>query len=180
VHVSGFTDPIHQIQHRKGSVEVIKQNLIDLRKEIDKRKAKIVVLVDYIKYKHNVHELELFRKFTADLDFKFSVRPGNPFGLEHLKESAQPLKVQDASQIPCEWLWTALTVNWNGDLLPCCDYVVWTGQKGYGNYTYEKGKILSLWNGDILRGMRETHATKGRKPIPICADCKRIGTDFKF
>ncbi len=179
VHISGYTNDVHQIQHRVGDVEVIKSNLKMLAGKIRERKARILVLVDYILYKHNVHQLDLFRNFAKECGFLFSVRPGNPRGMEDM-EKAQPLRIQSTTHIPCDWLWKALTVNWNGDLLPCCDYVVWSSTSGYGEHKVGETDLLDLWNGPEVIGMRKTHRDQGRAPIAICSGCKRTGIEFKF
>lgn len=179
VHISGYTNDVHQIQHRVGDVEVIKSNLKMLADRIRERKARILVLVDYILYKHNTHQMDLFKSFARECGFLFSVRPGNPRGMEDLEE-AQPLRIQSTTHIPCDWLWKALTVNWNGDLLPCCDYVVWSDAGGYGKHMAGETDLLALWNGPEVIGMRKTHRDRGRAPIAICSGCKRTGIEFKF
>jgi MoaA/NifB/PqqE/SkfB family radical SAM enzyme len=191
IHVSGYTNPIHQIEHLMGDVEEIKKNLINLSNKIKEKKSRIIVMIDYILYDHNKHELELFKKFAKDLNFNFSIRPGNPFQLKEKKgytESKQP--EINASEIACEWLWKVLTVNWNGDLLPCCDYVVWSKTHGYGTVITELNDlnrnkkivpdIKSIWNGDKIIEMRTTHSKSGRKTIPICSGCNRVGVEYKY
>ena len=69
------------------------------------------------------------------MGFDFNIRPGNPKGME---ESEKPQPEISAINIPCEWLWKVMTVNWNGDLLPCCEYVTWSGSGGYANYVANK------------------------------------------
>ncbi|RJQ48188.1 MAG: radical SAM/SPASM domain-containing protein [Gammaproteobacteria bacterium] len=178
VHVSGFTNEVHQVQHRLGNVEVIKSNLSMLARRIKERKARMIVLIDYIRYKHNTHEIEQFRDFARQHGFLFTIRPGNPRGMED-KEDIQPV-VRSAAHIPCDWLWKVLTVNWNGDMLPCCDYVTWSNVKGYGTFKPAETDILKVWNGPEVVGMRKTHREHGRKTIPICSGCNRVGIEYKY
>ena len=177
IHVSGFTNQIHQIQHRVGDIEIIKENLRNLSRAITARKANIVVLIDYIEYKHNKHELQLFRNFARELGFEFNIRPGNPKGME-ASEGKQP--ENSAEHIPCDFLWKALTVNWNGDLLPCCDYVVWSDTSGYATYNKGSTDIKGVWNGPKIQIMRSLHSSVGRSAIDICADCNRCGIEYKY
>ncbi|MDI6717436.1 MAG: radical SAM protein [Patescibacteria group bacterium] len=178
IQVSGYNKKTHNIEHRVGNIELIKKNLEILSKEIKKRSSSLIVMIDYILYKHNTQELELFRKFTKDLRFMFSVRPGNPRGMEDKEE--KQYKKQFPINIPCDWLWKVLTINWNGNIFPCCDYVTWSGIKGYGKFSPGSTDILKVWNGlDAVR-MRKVHKDQGRKPIPICSKCPRKGVEFKF
>ncbi len=189
VHVSGFTNSVHQIQHRLGDVELIKKNLENLSEKIKLKKSNLIVLVDYILYEHNKHELEQFREFTKKIGFDFNIRPGNPKGME---DSEKPQPEVSAINIPCEWLWKVMTINWNGDLLPCCEYVTWSKAGGLANYVAAQqdkknpsvlkptNSIIETWNGEKIVNMRITHKTKGRLPIPICAGCNKVGVEYKY
>ena len=176
VHISGFTNKIHTIEHRKGDVERIKRNLIrfmDLRTQL---KSSTIVMLDYIRYEHNKPEIELARNFARKHGILFNIRPGNPKGLEITEplQSASPLPVQKA----CDWLWTVLTIDWNSSIYPCCDHVVWTGASTYG---YANNADLNdIWMGTKVREMRRIHTHKGRTPIAICAQCPRQGVKFKW
>lgn len=178
IQVSGFSRKVHGIEHRVGDIELIKRNLKLLSKKIKERNSSLIVMIDYILYKHNAHELELFKAFANDLGFMFSVRPGNPRGMED-KEKKQYKKSLPVN-VPCDWLWKVLTVNWNGDIFPCCDYVIWSDIKGYGKFSPGNTNILEIWNGSDAVKMRKIHREEGRRPIPICSKCPRKGVEFKF
>ncbi|MCE0498129.1 MAG: SPASM domain-containing protein [Methylacidiphilales bacterium] len=175
VQISGFTQPIHSIEHRRGDVELIKRNIqtfVRLRREMGK---KTILVLDYIRYRHNEHELELAREFARQNDILFNIRPGNPHGLE-----GEPPQLNGPlpTDLPCDWLWTILTVDWNGAVYPCCNYVVWSDGKPYG--TAGKDMIRELWNGSMAQRMRNVHTKHGRTPIPICAKCPQQGVKFKW
>lgn len=178
VHVSGFTTDVHRIQHRVGDVEKIKQNLRLLSKLIRGRKARLLVLIDYILYKHNAHQVDQFKAFAHDLGFLFSVRPGNPRGMEGQENALPPLP--SVQNLPCDWLWKVLTINWDGAILPCCEYVVFGNAENYGPFKEHETDVLGVWNGARAVQMRKTHREQGRKPIPICSQCSRVGVEFKY
>lgn len=176
VHVSGFTQPIHAIEHRRGDVERIKRNLINFMQMRSEMKAGTIVVLDYIRYLHNQHELELARQFAQEHGMLFNIRPGNPHGLgdSELPQTTEPLP----TDVPCDWLWTILSIDWDGAIFPCCNYVVWSGGNRYG--TAKNDSLLSLWNGPLARHMRDVHLTRGRTPIAICAQCPQQGVKFKW
>lgn len=178
IHVSGFSRKVHNIQHRIGDVELIKNNLRLLSRVNRERNVPIIVMVDYILYKHNAHEVRLFREFADDLGFMFSIRPGNPHGMEDRED--KQYKGKPPVNLPCDWLWKVLTINWNGDILPCCDYVIWSGGEGYGRFSTYNTDISKIWNGTDAINMRRIHKKEGRTPIPICSKCHRKGVEFKF
>jgi hypothetical protein len=176
IHISGFTPAVHSVQHRKGDVTLIKANIarfMALRREMG---ARTIVVLDYILYRHNQHELEAARAFAAEHGLLFNMRPGNNRGMEDSEnpQHSGPLPVD----LACDWLWTVLTVDWNAAVYPCCDYVTWSGAQGYGDAGAED--VLAMWNGPAARRMRVVHATQGRRPIPTCSQCPRQGVRFKW
>lgn len=178
IHISGFTQPVHAIQHRRGDVERIKENIRRMTAMRDAAKLPTIILLDYILYRHNEHELAAARQFARDLGILFNIRPGNNKNME----DTEPSNVTNALPIgdPCTWLWTSLTLDWNGAVYPCCDHVVWSDAEGYDMYDKRSSDIVEIWNGPKAQAMRRVHAIQGRAPIPICANCPRVGTAFKF
>lgn len=176
VHISGFTNSIHAIEHRRGDVERIKKNLLRFVELQHQLNAKTIVLLDFIRYEHNKHEIELARAFAKDNAMLFNIRPGNPKGMESTEplQSTKPLPLT----VHCDWLWTVLTIDWDESIYPCCDHVVWSGASAYGKAGQDQ--MNELWEGSKVREMREIHTSKGRLPIPICAQCPRQGVKFKW
>lgn len=176
VHVSGFTQPVHSIQHRRGDVERIKANLLNFMRLRAEMRAKTVVLLDYISYRHNAHEIEAARRFALSCGILFNIRPGNPRGMEETEgpQTTLPLPVN----VPCDWLWTVLSIDWNSAIYPCCDHVVWSDAPAYGKVGADK--LTAIWNGPLAQRMRMIHAREGRAPLPICAECPRQGVSFKW
>ena len=176
--LSGLTQDVYSIQVRRGNVEEVKNNIRTIVKMNQEGNYNAVILVDYIFYNYSRHELPAIRKFCAELGVLLSIRPGNPKSMEDKEPSLS--RGESCVNIPCDWLWKVLSINWNGDVLPCCDYVVWSRQKPYA--TFEKGKtqIMGLWNGPAVKNMRWTHRNKGRQSIPICEKCDRQGVAFKY
>jgi radical SAM protein with 4Fe4S-binding SPASM domain len=176
VHISGFTKTVHAIEHRRGDVERIKQNLVRFMKLRNEKNAKTIVLLDFIRYEHNKHEIEQARSFARKYGLLFSIRPGNPKGMEATEplQSTAPLP----QHLACDWLWTVLTIDWNGAVYPCCDHVMWSSASAYG--MADQDDLNLLWTGPKVKKMRQVHITKGRQPIPICAQCPRQGVKFKW
>ena len=67
VHISGFTNKIHQIQHRKGNVDLILKNLETIYEFKKIYKSNTIVMLDYILYEHNKHELDMARNFLKKI-----------------------------------------------------------------------------------------------------------------
>lgn len=179
IQLSGFTQDIYSIQIRNGNVERLKENIRQFARLKKEGNYKTVVLIDYIFYNYNMHQLPLVQAFCDELGLMLNTRPGNP---KHGLEDKEP--ALHAGDLPlktsCDWLWKAMQVNWNGDVLQCCESVVWSKPEVYENYAVGKTHVLEVWNGPKAVGMRRLMANKGRGSIPICTGCLRTGVSFKW
>ena len=177
IQLGGFTQDIYSIQIRYGEVEKLKENIrmvARLKKEI---KSHAVILIDWITYNYNRHQIPLIRQFCKENNLMLSFRQGNPRGgLEHT-ETPLPTETLNMS---CDWLWKAMQVNFNGDILQCCEGVIWSELKPYTTYKVGESKVSEIWNGMQARATRQLMSTKGRKAMPICKQCQRKGVCFKW
>ena len=85
VHISGYTNKIHQIQHRKGDVDLILKNL-ERFMILKKYKSNVMVMLDYILYEHNKHELNMAKKFSSDNNIMFNIRPNQKIWKKQRKQ----------------------------------------------------------------------------------------------
>lgn len=179
--ISGFSQETYSKQVRFGNIEKVKQNLHQLQAINARNGNKTIVMVDFMQYDYNLHEILPAREFCTALGFMFNVRRGNP---AHSSVDAHASTSTDAvpAKIPlCDWPWKVLTINWNGDVFPCCDYVVWSNNSAFSRLTSgDTTKILDIWNGKAAMHYRKIHCTVGRKAIPVCAQCIRSSITFKY
>lgn len=184
--ISGFSQDIFTIQHRGCNIEKIKGNLKNLARLRDEGGHKIIVMLDYIYYEYNSHEYPAALEFGRELDFIVSRRPGNLHKLseEHPKLAVHEKPQEKTPRLPvkdlCDWPWKVMTVNWDGGIYPCCDYVVWGDQKPDATFKVGESRIEEIWNGPSKVDNRTVHLTKGRAGYDICSKCTRTGTAFKF
>lgn len=179
IQLGGFTQDVYGVQIRYGSVEKLKNNIRSFAELRNKGRYRTVILVDYISYNYNRHQMPLVREFCNEIGVMFNTRPGNPKnGLEGkepaLTTEELPLKIS------CDWLWKGMQVNWNGDILPCCEAVVWSNPIVYEKYQVGKTNLKEVWNSRSATIMRDTMATKGRGSMPMCEKCLRTGICFKW
>lgn len=177
--ISGFSQETYSRQVRRGGIETVKLNLQRLSDEVVRHGSRTIVMVDFMQYEYNLHEIVPAKEFCDELGFMFNVRKGNT---AHLHDAEDPEKVQmnAASEVVCDWPWKVLTINWNGDLFPCCDYVVWTKLPKYTRIRAGAVNIEEVWNGEAAMQNRKAHATTGRKSIPVCSHCNRNSITFKY
>ncbi len=180
IQLSGFTQEIYSIQIRYGEVEKLKENIRMIAEMNREGKYGTVIMIDYILYNYNRHQLPLVRQFCKDLGVNMNVRPGNPFGG---LESREPGLVDQAIlplKMSCDYIWKVMQVNFNGDILPCCEAVVWSGIKPYETFKAGQTDVRQVWQGQAAQQMRRGMKTNGRAGLPICAQCTRKGVCFKW
>jgi MoaA/NifB/PqqE/SkfB family radical SAM enzyme len=177
IQLGGFTQDIYGIQIRYGEVEKLKNNIrmmVRLKEELN---SHTVILIDWITYNYNRHQVPLIRRFCKELGLMLSFRQGNPMGGLEGKETALPTETLPMS---CDWLWKGMQVNFNGEILQCCDGVIWSNIKPYAVYATGTSQAKDIWNGPAAQATRELMRTKGRGSMSICKQCQRVGIVFKW
>lgn len=177
--ISGFSKDIYNVQVRHGDIEKIKSNIRLLVEKNKKGRFGTVIMIDYILYNYNQHELKLVQDFCRPLGIMLNVRPGNPKGgLEDqepaLSQAVLPLKGS------CDWIWKAMQLDWNGDILACCECAVWSDTTRYGTFKIGVTNLLEIWNGHSAQKMRMLLNEKGRGAVSVCSRCERTSITFKW
>ena len=175
--VSGFTQETYKVYHRNGDIERVKSNIKHLADENRRLRSGALIMVDYIVFQHNMNEVALFRSFCEENGILFNDRTGITQGQDGV-EHADGKGLQHVDTL-CDWLWKILVVNWDGGLLPCCEYTTWKDASGYLTYQMGETDMLATWNGDKVRKYRKLHIDKGREVIPRCMDCHYKGTGLQ-
>ena len=178
VAISGFHQETYSKQVRFGQVEKVKEQVARLARMRREGGYNTLLLLDFMLYDYNAHELDDVRRFCAEHSLLLNIRRGNPKGVEG--GVAPAADAEPLPSVPCDFLWKMMTINWNGDLFPCCDCVVWSGVKPFSRYQAGVTNLAEIWNGPEYKAWRVAHRTKGRASIPICSKCSRIGTAFKY
>ncbi len=72
-------------------------------------------------------------------------------------------------RIPCTaFLWDALTILWNGDVVPCCFDV--DGELVIGRFGEQT--LEEIWKGPALAELRRRHCRLDFQRVPLCAACQ--------
>ena len=117
-----------------------------------------------------------FRNLFRDLPLdEFNLREFHSWrGL--LKDEAE-LRLRDCNlgYTPCPYPWCALTVLWDGTIVPCC-------LDNWGEYTLGKvgeRPLREVWNGDKMRALRRKLVSRRYEEISLCSDCDILWAENK-
>ncbi|MCA9400954.1 MAG: SPASM domain-containing protein, partial [Candidatus Omnitrophica bacterium] len=83
-------------------------------------------------------------------------------------------------KMSCDWLWMAMQVNWNGEILQCCEGVIWSGPQVYATMEPQKTSLKDVWNSQAACETRRKINEEGRGSMDICSQCTRKGISFKW
>ncbi len=75
--------------------------------------------------------------------------------------------IPETKREPCMHLWNTVFVQWDGDMVICCDD--WESRQVLGNL--KDTTIRSLWYGDKMKEKREIHLKGQFDKIDICEEC---------
>jgi MoaA/NifB/PqqE/SkfB family radical SAM enzyme len=71
ISLSGFEQKTYEKGHKKGNIETVKQNMKILSEIIKKYQSSTNVTVLYLKYKHNISDIQPMKEYAHSLGFEF-------------------------------------------------------------------------------------------------------------
>ena len=178
VAVSGFSQDVYGVYHQGGDVAQVLANVAGferIRRQMGKR---CLVVMDYILFEHNRQEEPLVRRFCQENKIHFSLRYGRTLAGSALLSPAESREHYQPKTTPCDWLWKIMVFCHDGRAVPCCQFATCAESPfvmGMGGEV----SAAAIWNGDKYRQLRRTHASNGRKGLPLCGDCFYSGVDFQ-
>jgi len=179
--ISGFSQEVYGKYHKKGDVEIVKNNIRNLVKIRKERNSHLFIMLDYILFEYNTHELSLVRDFCKEIGIESITRIGfKPFktqeGFLELERVAPSAKL-------CDWLWNIMILNWDKTLMPCCAFATSSSSFRLGSFDETADSLKAIWNSASYKAFRKRHIEKGRGGFLVCDRCNygKIGlqTDTK-
>jgi MoaA/NifB/PqqE/SkfB family radical SAM enzyme len=177
--VSGFTQSTYERSHRGGDVSVVLRNAALLAEAKRRLASPAILVLDFIRFPYNGHEVDDARRFCETHGISFGVRAG--FTVDE-GGGAKQAAVRDAERIrktPCDWLWTIMTVGWDGRVLACAN-CTFTSDPPVMGVAGGGEPIGEAWNGEAFRRFRAAHLRGGRSCHPLCRDCHYGGIRFQY
>lgn len=148
---------------RGFSYNTLKKNIITLRDELRKKKAKTTIHIQGVGTPEVLKEMDTY------------LEEWNTLGLDSVEiVSYTPYSERNkrTNEHPCRFLWRGyLAVTWNGDITVCCtDYDC---KLNLGNLKDKNYKLNTFINSKKIQSLRKAHLL-GKFPIP-CNTC----TEYK-
>jgi len=151
-----------------------KQRLLKFLEQKDRIGCKIRVTVSMINFPDNyesINELENFWRATKGVDY-FVIKPfitwdGNADDVKLLHKNT--FKSNKNNMVTCDFPWRKMTINWDGDVTPCCyDY-----NKRYVLGNIAKEPLSEIWNGKKMVSLRKEFISN-TVINPLCKNCNSL------
>jgi radical SAM protein with 4Fe4S-binding SPASM domain len=168
----GYSKETYEKIRKKLKFDVVKKNILNLietRGRMKKTNPKInLVLVELEENKREIKQF--YNKWRGKVDSINIINMrnwANDIQKEGTKESFHFNK--KIKRKPCALIWKKMVVDWNGDVVLCCDD--WNHSTVLGNL--KKQTIEEIWKGEKLRKIREAHVKGEFGKIPLCSGCNK-------
>jgi len=168
----GATKETYEKIRKNLKFEVTKKNvlgLINTKKKLNKKNPKVnLVLVELEENKREIKQFYKYWKGKVDGINIINMRNwANEIQKKGTKESFHFNK--KISRKPCVLIWSKMVVDWNGDVVLCCDD--WNHSTVLGNLKNQT--IEEIWKGEKLRKIREAHIKGEFYKVPLCSCCNK-------
>lgn len=152
--------------------DVVKRNVLNLiriRNGMKKTNPKITLVL--VELEENKKEIKQFydgwNKKVDSISIINMRNWANDIEKEGTKESFHFNKKMKRK--PCALIWQKMVVDWNGNVVLCCDD--WNQSTVLGNL--KKQTIEEIWKGKKLREIRDAHVKGEFYKIPLCSGCNK-------
>ena len=194
VSCDGATQEVYEKYRVGGDIDQVLDNmkkLVDKKRELSSDKPRIIW--KYLVFKHNEAEVEKARSMAEVIGVDFEASGMRVDCGKEIFENVEDSIQRDKEWIPegteydnysdltkgkdfCEKPWRTMTINWNGDVVPCG--AIYDCEKySYGNLLRES--FGEVWNGEKFVEARKIIADKkGSNSDVICSICKYNGYQF--
>jgi radical SAM protein with 4Fe4S-binding SPASM domain len=152
--------------------DVVKNNILNLikkRKEMKSDKPKINLVL--VELEENKKEIKQFYN-----EWKSKVNSINIINMRNWANDIQKEGTKESFHFnkkikrrPCALIWLKMVVDWNGDVVLCCDD--WNHSTILGNLKNQT--IEEIWKGEKLRKIREAHVKGEFYKVPLCSGCNK-------
>lgn len=168
----GYSKETYEKIRKKLKFDIVKKNILNLietREKMKKANPKINLVL--VELEENKKEIKKFYKEWGKKVDSINIinmrNWANDIKKEGTKESFHFNKKMKRK--PCALIWMKMVVDWNGDVVLCCDD--WNHSTVLGNL--KKQTIEEIWKGDKLKKIREAHMKGEFWKVPLCSGCNK-------
>lgn len=156
---------------RRGlNFDIVSANIINLIILRDALNSKLKINLVVVELDENKNEIKSFYKGWEDkVDSINIINMRNWASGISKKGTKGSFHYKNENRSPCALLWQKMVIDWNSDVVLCCDD--YSHQVVLGNLKNQT--IKEIWEGDKLRKIRECHVKRDFHKLPLCKNCNK-------
>jgi len=148
---------------RNLKFEDVRDNILGLIELKKKMKSDLPAIgLAIVEMDENTNELKDFYS-----DWKDRVNSINIINMRNWSGKSKERKSK--TKYPCALLWQMIVVDWDGEVVLCCND--WNHEEVVGNLNVES--IRDVWDGKKLDKVRKMHLADKVNCVPVCAKCDK-------
>lgn len=177
ISMDGITQSTYEKYRINGNINKVYEainNLLDAKKFLHKKNPKIIV--QYIVFKHNEDEIEIFKKIIKKIKVKTRIKSAqlDSNSIDYLPNNDRYRRYNINNNIlqrkkkpprPCYRLWKEIILMQNGQIAICCQ----DKNGDYINDNWYNTDIKKIWKSEKINNLRL--ATIKGTPLEICNNC---------
>lgn len=173
ISIDGATQNTYSKYRIGGDLQKVLQGLSTLLAWKKKFKSNTpYIILQFIVFKHNEHELESLKSMARLLNIKLQIKTAQVYD-ENDKEEILPnnkkySRYHNTTKLidSCWKMWHSCVVTWDGKIVPCCFDK--DAKYQLGNINTEN--FRAVWQGNSYQNFRKSLLIS-RKEIDICTNC---------
>ena len=168
--IDGASQESYEVYRRRGDLARVLSNIELLRRlQQDQRRQSPKITWKMVVNRFNEHEIAAAHAEAKRLGLEFvAVDIYTP---DHMKDAWKPIRGAEQAGVSthtdgtaqCYQLWQVMTVNFNGDVFPCCGE--WSPKDSLGNVLHQP--VSAIWNHSEYRRRRANN----KSGPPRCDEC---------
>jgi radical SAM protein with 4Fe4S-binding SPASM domain len=127
---------------------------------------------DYLSHDERTMFLDIYSDFCDSIAIEHTASCWPEFDVPGVNKNIgiYGQKLEPTGVDVCPYIFYSISINSNGTVTPC--FVDWQHSLTIGDLNSDR--LLDIWNGEKLRGIRMAHLLKKRSQIPICKNCGQL------
>lgn len=170
ISIDAFSSETYSKIRKRGDYHKVVKNIHELLEVREKRNAKLpLIRVSFLVLEDNQGELEPFLDYWLTRADNVAVQSYLPPSRsdQHLSIKAHGPMSDDGALPGCIDPWQRLAIQGDGNTKPCCAHF----SRVFDTGNVHERSIYDIWNGPVMKQLRQVHKRREFSQIPTCHDC---------
>ena len=171
ISIDAYSSDVYEKIRVNGKLDETKKNVLDLIKWVKEGNLETKIVISFIEQPLNLHESGLFEQFWLEQGAhsvvirKLHSAAGAVINVADIMRK----KLEKTVRRPCVYPWERIVLNPRGYLAFCP--ADWSHGSSIIDYQTEGVSVLSVWNDDFYKKLRNAHLNNEYSNYSFCGQC---------